>query len=156
MRARAGRISIRSAYRSEKVNEKGVGKHRCGMNEGNYARHIWDKKAAGGRIGATACIVVHSFQDYYEKTGHWEALAWWMHDNFPDHAGMEFFSKFAAFNVSWSAPPEDPKKGQKPEPRIKSYVPPTSGKILTKPGMSNFSGSHAHEYQDWVRAAGIK
>ena len=32
-----------------------------------------------------------------ERTGHWEALAWWIHDHLP-YDDIEFFPKFAAFN----------------------------------------------------------
>lgn len=146
LRERVGCISIRSAFRSAKVNEQGVGRHRCGGNEGNYAGHIWDHKDANGEIGATACIVVHSFLDYYEKTGHWQALAWFVHDHLPGHAGLEFFSNLAAFNISWH---------ERPTPNIKSYIPPTSGRWLTKPGMDNFEGTHEDEYRDWLTSAGI-
>ena len=66
---RFGRISIRSAYRSCAVNERGVGKHNCASNEANYAGHIWDRRDAEGQMGATACIVVNSFVPYYERTG---------------------------------------------------------------------------------------
>lgn len=66
-------------------------------------------------MGATACIVVHSFLPYYERTGHWQALAWWVHDNVPGNAGLTFFPKLAAFNIAWH---------KKAERSIYSYAPP--------------------------------
>ena len=135
-----GRISIRSAYRSPLVNGKGAenkNQYNCARNEANYAGHIWDYRDKDGHMGATACIVVNSFLPYYEQTGHWQALAWWIHDNVPDYSSMYFFPKLAAFNISWH---ENPTK------TIKSYIAGSKG-TLTKPGMDNFSGSHVSEYQ---------
>ena len=77
-----GKISIRSAYRSPKVNNKGAehnNQYNCSSNENSYARHIWDVPDKDGE-GAIACIVVNSFLPYYEKTKHWQALAWWIHE----------------------------------------------------------------------------
>lgn len=137
---RFGRISIRSAYRSPAVNDYG-NKHNlnCSQNEKNFAGHIWDKRDARGSMGATACIIVHSFIPYYERTGHWEALAWWVHDNLP-YDDLEFFPRYAAVNVNWR---ELPRRG------IYSYIPPRKGR-LTKPGMANHEGSHAEEYAEWL------
>lgn len=134
-----GRISIRSAYRSPAVNAKGAenkNQYNCSRNEANYAGHIWDYRDGDGCLGATACIVVNSFIPYYERTGHWQALAWWIHDNVPGYSSMYFFPKLAAFNISWH---EQPKKV------IKSHIANSKG-ILTKPGMDNFAGSHEDEY----------
>jgi hypothetical protein len=140
LRARFGRISIRSAYRSPAVNqlcnEKKLG---CGGNEANFGGHIWDRRNAQGGIGATATIIVHAFIPYYERTGHWEALAWWIHDHLP-YDELEFFPRFAAFNYG---------HGDSHERRIQSFIPPRRG-VLTKPGMENQSGTHAAEYADWL------
>lgn len=138
-----GRISIRSAYRSPAVNAKGAengNQYNCARNEANYAGHIWDYRDADGCMGATACIVVNSFVPYYERTGHWQALAWWIHDNLPDYSSMYFFPKLAAFNLSWH---EQPKKV------FKSHITGSKG-TLTQPGIANFSGDHSAEYQDWL------
>lgn len=138
-----GRISIRSAYRSPAVNGKGAennNQYNCARNEANYAGHIWDYQNKAGFKGATACIVVNSFVSYYEKTGHWQSLAWWIHDNIPDYSSMYFFPKLAAFNISWH---EDPSKV------INSHIPGSKG-ILTKPGMQNFAGDHSKEYLDML------
>ena len=62
-----GRIAIRSAYRSPSVNQLGNEKgHNCASNEKNFASHIWDYPDAKG-YGATACIVIPSFLELYEK-----------------------------------------------------------------------------------------
>lgn len=138
--ARFGRISIRSAFRSVEVN--GFGNREgmnCGSNESNFGGHIWDRRDANGEIGATACIVVHAFLPYYERTGHWEALAWWIHDQLP-YSELEFFPKLAAVNVGWR---------QTPRRTIHSFIPPRRGK-LTKPGMANAAGSHEAEYAAWL------
>lgn len=138
---RFGRISVRSAYRSCAVNQKGNDHdHGCARNEANYAAHIWDRPDAKNRIGATACVVVNAFVPYYERSGHWEALAWWIHDHLPHHSGLEFFPKLAAFNIAWRT---------EPDPSIRSYIPPRSG-WLTKPGGENFAGLHEAEYRDFL------
>lgn len=144
LRARLGRISIRSAFRSCAVNEAGVGRHNCTRNEANYAGHIWDRRDADGCMGATACIVVHSFLPYFERTGHWQPLAWWVHDHLPNNGGLTFLSRLAAFNISWH---------ERGERSIYSYAAPKG--YLTRPGMENFEGSHADEYRDWIDEAGI-
>ncbi len=139
-----GRISIRSGYRSPAVNAKGAenkNQYNCSSNESNYAHHIWDYKDKNGEIGATACIVVNSFVDYYEKTGDWQALAWWIHDNVPAYSSMYFFPKLAAVNIRWS---------QTPEKCIKSHIPPKG--ILTKPGKENHNGKHESFYLDFLRS----
>lgn len=143
-----GRINIRSAYRSCAVNKKGVEKkYNCARNEENYAKHIWDVKDAGGYMGATACIIVTSFIPYYERTGDWTALAWWIHEHIPAYADMTFFPKYAAFNISWHENLSYPKF-------ISSYVKDRhTGKAgyLTKQGMSNFACSHQEFYQNFLR-----
>lgn len=144
MWAKLGRISVRSAFRSCAVNEAGIGKHNCASNEANYAGHIWDRRDANGCMGATACIVVHSFLEYYERTKHWQALAWWVHDNLPRNGGITFFPKLAAFNISWY---------ERPQRSIYSYANPKG--CLTKLGMDNYEGSHAGEYQAWLAEAEI-
>ena len=140
LQAQFGRISIRSAYRSPEVNQIGNEKgFNCASNEANYGHHIWDYKDSNGHQGATACIVVNAFVDYYEKTGHWQALAWWIHDHIPQYSHMSFFPKLAAFNIRWC---------EQPEKEIHSYIEPKG--ILTKPGMDNFDGDHSAEYADFL------
>ena len=133
---RFGRICVRSAFRSEAVNARGNEKNfNCASNEANYAGHIWDKKDVNGFKGATACIVVPSFLPYYQKTGDWQDLAWWVHDNIEAYSSMCFFPKLAAFNISWH---------EQPEKRIDSYVNPKG--CLTKPGMDNQKEGHENFY----------
>ena len=138
-----GRISIRSGYRSPSVNEVGAAngnQYGCSSNQSNYGHHIWDYPDKNNNIGATACVVVNSFVPYYEKTKHWQALAWWIHDNVPAYSSMYFFPKLAAFNIRWCPVPEK---------TIKSYIEPKG--ILTKPGMENFEVSHVDEYSNYLQ-----
>lgn len=135
-----GRISIRSAFRSAAVNDFGNrNKLNCGRNETNFGGHIWDRRDARGSIGATACVIVHALVPYYEATGRWEALAWWIHDHLP-YDELEFFPRFAAVNINWR---------EMPRQRITSWIAPRRG-VLTKRGMSNFVGSHKAQYAEWV------
>lgn len=137
---RFGRLAIRSAYRSSEVNAFGNANGlNCSSNEHSHGRHIWDHRDARGCLGATACIVVPAFLDYYQRTGHWEALAWWIHDHLP-YSRMEFYPKLAAFNLTWS---------EQPEGRIASRAPPRLG-VLTMPGHANFAGDHSDAYRDWL------
>lgn len=135
LQAKFGRIAIRSAYRSCEVNqfcnEKQLG---CARNEANFAGHIWDRKDANGHKGATACVVVVPYVEYFEQTRDWQALAWWIHDHLP-YSDMTFFPKLAAFNISWH---------ESPARTIHSYVNPRG--CLTKPGMDNHAGDHSAFY----------
>lgn len=136
LQARFGRISVRSAYRSPEVNGFGnTNKLNCATNEKNFAGHIWDRRDAEGRMGATACVIVNRFIPYYERTGDWEALAWWIHDHLP-YSDMEFFPRFAAFNLQWR---------DEPVRSIYSFIPPRRGR-LTMPGKPNWSGRHDVAY----------
>jgi hypothetical protein len=96
-------------------------------------------------MGATACIIVNSFIDYYEKTADWTALAWWIHDRIDYYNAITFFPKYAAFNIGWSENPECRKL------YIYSYIPnPYTGKkgYLTRLGAENYSGSHKQFYEE--------
>ena len=136
-----GRIHIRSAFRSCEVNAfcnaKKLG---CARNEANYADHIWDRRDAAGRMGATACIIVPRFADLFANQGDWTELAWWIHDSLPYHT-LYFFPKLWAVNVQWR---------EQPERRIDSYAPWNEDQLktgtLTKPGMSNHSETHPEYY----------
>jgi hypothetical protein len=136
LQSRFGRISIRSSYRSAAVNQFGnINKLNCASNEKNYAGHIWDRRDAEGRMGATACVVVNRFVPYYERTGDWEAMAWWVHDHLP-YSDMQFFPRLAAFNLQWR---------EEPVRAIYSYIPPRRGR-LTEPGRDNWAGRHDAAY----------
>jgi hypothetical protein len=113
-----GRIAIRSAFRSCAVNAKGAennNQYNCSKNENNYAGHIWDVRDCEGFMGATVCIVVPAFLEFYERTGDWTALAWWVHDHIPEYASQYYFPRLAAFNIRWSENPSTKKF-------IKTYV----------------------------------
>lgn len=139
-----GRISVRSSYRSPEVNEFGnINKLNCASNPRNFAGHIWDRRDAEGRMGATACIIVNRFIPYYERTGEWEAMAWWVHDHLP-YSEMEFFPKFAAFNLQWR---------EEPVRTIYSFIPPRRGR-LTVPGKPNWLGRHDDAYRDMLKEIG--
>lgn len=112
-------------------NENG---HNCASNEANYASHIWDRRDAQGRMGATACIVVPWFSDRYEAGEDWRATAWWLHDHLP-YSSLYFFPTRAAFNITWR---------EEPERRIDSYVVPKG--CLTRPGMAGHEGDHSALY----------
>jgi hypothetical protein len=105
-----GRIYVRSAFRSCEVNQLGneLGAN-CATNEKNYAGHIWDKRDENGFMGATACIVIPAYLDYFEKTGDWTSLAWWIHANIPAYSSMCFFPNLCTFNISWYENKQSPK-----------------------------------------------
>ena len=110
-----GRIAIRSAYRSPKVNSYGNEKgHNCASNESNLAGHIWDMPDKNGHFGATACIVIPWFTDQYEAGRDWRAMAYWIHNHLP-YSSIQFFPKLCAFNLNWH---------EKPERSIHSYIEP--------------------------------
>lgn len=100
-----GRIAIRSAYRSPKVNQLGNEKgHNCASNEKNFASHIWDYPNERG-YGATACIVIPSFLALYEKNpANWQQLAYWIHNHL-NYSHIQFFPKLCAFNINWHEHP---------------------------------------------------
>lgn len=138
---RFGRIAIRSAYRRCAVN--GFGNehgHNCARNGANYAGHIWDRRDAEGRMGATACVVVPAFWDAFQSESEWRKLAWWIHDHLP-YSSLHFFPKMWAVNIQWR---EDPER------RIDSYTTPNG--CLTKPGMANNEGSHGKEWRGIEKA----
>ena len=144
LQERLGRLSIRSAYRSAKVNEIGAdngNQYGCAGNKANRARHIWDEKDEDKVMGAMACVVLTTYQPYYKEAKDWQALAWWIHDNIPAYSELEFFTKneVLAFNIGWRE--RDPCK------TIFAWAP---HKVwLTKHGMPNHSGSHASAYASW-------
>ena len=144
IQAALGPITIRSAFRSAEVNDLGNKKnHQCSSNEKTAANHIWDLRDKDGYMGATTTIIVNSFVDYYEETGEWQALAWWIHDNIPDYSYMEFYPSYAAFNIGWHENPHKPKS-------ISSRIPGSQG-YLTKEGMDNFDGDHKEAYQAFLK-----
>ncbi|MEZ0002741.1 hypothetical protein [Sinorhizobium fredii] len=145
LQATFGRLHIRSAYRNRAVNEFGnANKLNCSTNAATAADHIWDMRDADGCMGATACIVIPWVWNREHGEGGWQSLAWWIHDNLP-YASLCFFPKLWAFNIQWH---------ERPQRRIRSFAEPRG--LLTKPGMANHEGSHAHLYPGYpelVRAS---
>jgi hypothetical protein len=143
LQATFGRIAVRSAYRSPAVNAYGNAHYQnCGSNERNFARHIWDRRDAQGRIGAMASIVVPWFADRYAAGAPWQAMAWWIHDHLR-YSELQFFPKLAAFNIAWH---------ERPKRRIYSFIAPRG--LLTKPGMGNEGGPHAQFYEGFPGRVG--
>ena len=147
IQGKLGKVSIRSAYRSPEVNRVGnEKKYNCANNDYNRTRHIWDQLDDDGHFGATACIVINSFADYYEQTGDWPALAWWIVDHVPGYREIMFYPRLAAFNINWySGPLSEQKIGSQ-------MANPATGKkgILTKTGMADFGRDHAEAYAGWL------
>tara|TARA_R110002110_G_scaffold64680_25_gene178868 strand:- start:945 stop:1571 length:627 start_codon:yes stop_codon:yes gene_type:complete len=135
LRKKFGEILIRSAFRSEAVNDFG-NKNRlnCASNQRNYARHIWDRRDKDGNMGATACISIPWFSSRLSDDVDWRQLAWWIHDHLP-YNEMVFFPRNAAFNLNWR---------ENPQRRIDSYARPKG--CLTKPGMSGRNNEHPERY----------
>ena len=139
LRSIFGHVEIRSAFRSAVVNgycnEHKMG---CSSNKANFAHHIWDHCDDKGRIGATACIVIPWFigSGLYKEKQDWRPLAWFIHDKLP-YSRMVFFSKNAAFNLTWH--------DKLPERYIRSRFGPAP-QVLTKPGMDNHEGDHSPHY----------
>ena len=147
-----GHVTIRSAFRSTTVNGYG-NKHKnfaCASNKYNFARHIWDHRDATDYMGATACIVVPWFLEYptYSESEDWRPLAWFIHDKLP-YSEMEFYSKNAAFNLTW--------REKEPRRDIRMCAGWTCDaarlgdgygrRILTQPGFANHEGDHSEHYQ---------
>ena len=53
LQQRFGRISIRSAYRSPTVNQRGIGRYNCASNEANYA----DSRSTSATIASPISVV---------------------------------------------------------------------------------------------------
>ncbi len=127
-----GRLSIRSGLRSAEVNALGAAKgYGCAPNERSLAGHIWDRRDAGGHMGATAAIVVTSFADAFTAPDDWKRLAWWIHDHLP-YSSLEFFPDQWTVNVQWH---------ERPLRMIYSHIPEARG-YLTKPGMDGHDADH--------------
>jgi len=118
LNATFGRLTIRSGYRSSTVNELCFRKgYNCSSNEENYAGHIWDIPHPARGLGGTVTVVVPWFADRYAQGADWRAMAWWVHNHLP-YAGMEFFPRLCAFNISW---------GERPLREIVSFIEPHTG-----------------------------
>ena len=141
-----GPIHVRSAFRSAELNAFGAGlrPQKCSANAKNLASHIWDRRDAAGRMGATACVVVPWFADQPGRD--WRDLAWWVHDHLPYHA-MQVFPRLTAFNLTWR---------EAPERTISSYVPPRG--LLLRPGAApdEDRATRARRYADFPPCRGLR
>lgn len=148
LRRGLGHITIRSAYRAPAVNgfcneryKEGDMAYFCADNEYNRARHIWDQRDAVGHLGATVSLVVPGYLDYFERTGDYRPLAWWIRDHVEHHAEITFFPWQCSFNIRWYEGPSDQ--------AIQRYD-LDSRSLLTKRGMANFAGGHDAAYRGIV------
>ena len=134
-----GKVHVRSGYRSPEVNNLGNAKKlNCASNEKNAAAHIWDSLDSKGFSGATACIVIPAYHDYFAKTGDWASLAWWIHHHIPEYSEMCFFKEQCAFNIRWY-------EGNDGKQTIKTYlVNPDTG---NKASLINNGVEHSY-YQE--------
>lgn len=103
--AKFGPIIIRSGFRSAELNAYG-NQHgmNCATNEKNYARHIWDQLDADDNKGASACIVVPSFNDGRASIKTLEEMKAYLYNNLPCN-GIKFFAKDNSFNIGWREMP---------------------------------------------------
>ena len=145
LRAAFGHVSIRSAYRSPKLNKfcnqrfvAGETACWCTDNENNAAQHIWDRRDSSGHAGGTATVVIPGYLDHYQQTGDYRPLAWWIRDHIPGYAEIFFFKHLAAFNIRWYEGPSD---------RAIWYLDPPVRDLLTKEGQANFEGDHSALYE---------
>lgn len=135
LQATFGRLAIRSAYRSPQVNAFGNAHgFSCASNKRDQARHIWDQRDSEGMAGAMTTVVVPWLLDHLGGDITWQSMAWWIHDHLP-YSELQFFPKLLAFNIAWR---------EMPRRAIYSFVAPRG--LLTKPGLANHSGDHAHLY----------
>jgi hypothetical protein len=150
-----GHVAIRSAFRSSVLNGYGHELLKkcdlsasCAPNDFNRSRHAWDERDAAGMMGACATVVIPSYVDYFERTGDWKSMGWWIRDNIPVHDEIYFFPKLGAFNIRWY-------EGQSEKPIcFLSEFSATSMKmdLLTKKGESNFEGDHSGQYAAAMKA----
>ncbi len=100
-----GRVHIRSAFRSEELNQfcnaQGLN---CASNERARGSHIWDSPDAQGMKGAMACIVLPWLVDACDAGMDWREMAWWIHDNLEYSAGL-FYAPLYAINIAWRETP---------------------------------------------------
>lgn len=144
LRAAFGHVSVRSAYRSPTLNafcndrfEAGDAACWCTGNDVNAARHIWDLRDAHGRLGATATVVLPGYLDYYEATGDYHPLAWWIRDHVPAYAEVFLFRALCAFNIRWYEGPSD---------KAIWFLDPPTRRLVTRLGEPGFAGIHRAEY----------
>jgi hypothetical protein len=147
---RFGHVSIRSAYRSPRLNgfcnERFVAGDTacwCTDNDSNATRHIWDRRDAAGLTGATATVVIPAYLDYFAQTDDPAPLAWWIRDNLPDYADVYFFPHLCAFNIRWYEGQSD---------KAIWYLDPPRRDLITRKGEPGFEGDHMALYAQVIRS----
>ncbi len=141
-----GPIDIRSGFRSSALNGFGaveVRPQKCAANDRTLAGHIWDRRDAAGRMGATVSVSIPWFAQQYEAGRDWRDLAWWLYDHLGFHE-VYFFPRGAAFNLQWR---------DAPERRILSYIAPKG--VLVKPGRMA-DPARRDRYSDFPEFRGIR
>jgi hypothetical protein len=145
LRKAFGHITIRSAYRSPTLNgychelyKAGDTTAWCIDNEANAAEHIWDHRDKAGFMGATATVVIPGYLDYFEKTGRWQPLAWWIKDNIEHYSNVFFFPHLCAFNIRWYEGKSDKKI---------VYLDPPRRDVFTYRGADDFDNDHSEFYE---------
>ncbi|MEM9973526.1 MAG: hypothetical protein AAF771_05055 [Pseudomonadota bacterium] len=143
-----GAIEIRSGYRSPTLNHFGateVRPQKCAANEKNRAGHIWDRRDAAGRMGATVSIAIPWFVDRYAEGRDWRDLAWWLYDHLVFHE-VYFFPRLAAFNITWR---------EEPQRRILSYIAPKGTLMGAGEAPGETPKRRRARYADFPRFRGI-
>ena len=142
LHAAFGHVTVRSAFRSTALHERGGNFVNIDGSDWNRARHTWDRLDAKGNKGATVSVVIPWFVDYLRERPDmsWKAMAWWIHDHL-DYSEVTFFHnrnplfEYAAFNIRWH------------EIERRRWIKSTVHGVLTgrtKPGHG--SRDHASEY----------
>jgi hypothetical protein len=155
LKAVFGQVAVRSAYRSQRLNGHGhellkQGDHSasCAPNDFNRARHAWDELDGSGKMGACATIVIPCFTDYYQKTGDWKAMGWWLRDELPSHDEVYFFRNLGAFNIRWYEG-----ESLKPICLLEEFTATSSKQaLLTQKGQADFEGDHGRDFAAMMRA----
>jgi hypothetical protein len=100
-----GRVHVRSAFRSERVNQVCVDRGlNCAPNDQARGNHIWDSADQRGARGAMACVVLPWLIDQCDAGMDWREFAWWVHDHLP-FSKLILYRELYAFNIAWSEAP---------------------------------------------------
>ncbi len=135
LNATFGRVALRSAYRSTKLNDWcNENKLGCAQSRKNFALHIWDQLDAEGKKGAMACVFLPWFTERFERGADWRALAYWIHDHLP-YSELQFFPNLCAFNIGWH---------EKPKKKIESYIAPAGILLSGDFSPSGKAAEYAH------------
>ncbi len=142
-----GPITIRSGLRTVAVNDLGNARGwSCARSESDFAGHIWDRRDAAGRMGATATVVIPWFVDRYEAGRDWRDLGWWLWDHLEFHE-VWFFPKLAAFNLTWKEGPA--------AKRLLSYIAPKRYLVRESADPGEVEIQRRARYADFPRFRGL-